>query len=719
MILSLVESPLQFSAALELERYSTDTLKQYCYDSIGMRNFVSNLPLEFETHLTIAWGLPSVRELLSATQIYIGDVNSGSIQRLLLFASLHGKLPAVTILDDGLSTISSLKNILHKRPLVRHRVKNSSIRIVMGVAMVRLIRKLASTGSLSWATALQVQPQLLVQLQISGIKVIQHAFTCLSANDLSPVPCEGPYIIGSALVSDGLINKDKYLDWLRGLAQNHPHLSYFAHRRETDDLLASVSEIPNVEVLKTTLPVETRLTKAAPHSVVYSLPTTATHTLPLTMRSPEVLTTSIPSSWWIQDVPYTTRLHLNSLGQTRSAKPIIVSISDSESYLKWSATLLSSLQSDFETHVWLIENPLLPTPEQTSNALYNTGFDDTRVPIIPRKELKEALVTLEPEIVLAAATGPVVQHIYNVAGKLKKRPGLVSGLPGVGLPATPKGQQYRQQGDLFITHSQFEKERYERVLQQQGFPIEVVTARLPMLKSKSLPVARFSVGEVPQTLIFAPQAKVPVKRSEREAILLALSNFALIFPHSSVIVKVRSRPGEHETHHEKYSYVEILSQLEQEKRVRPGLLQVAVGPLSRFLTVGTALITVSSTAALESLDRGLATAIISDFGVNEDMLNEAFKQSGITTRLDELTDAQFSFPNDQWLTQNYFQPIDSNLHDSLQLLAARAKDDQLRRLPNLALQQNYRTIRATVRSHSPKLVVRTYQFVKQKFGRRF
>ncbi|MGX6450903.1 DUF6716 putative glycosyltransferase [Brevibacterium paucivorans] len=398
-------------------------------------------------------------------------------------------------------------------------------------------------------------------------------------------------------------------------------------------------------------------------------------------------------------------------------KPTLVSLSDSESYLKWSASLLDQLREDFDVHVWLVDNPILPTGEQIANALAGSGFSSAHVPVVKSSELKAVLENLQPDVILAAATGPIVQVIYSTAAFLSHRPGLVSGLPGVGLPATSKGQRYRRLGDMFITHSAFEKERYEQVLDKCRFPVEVVVARLPMLKSKQPPRAEFTPGDVPSRLVFAPQAKVPVEKREREQILLSLNRFAHNFPDSSVIVKVRSRPGEQETHREEHSYTALLQSLEREGKITPGRLSVEVGPMSDFLEPSTALVTVSSTAALESLDRGLATLIISDFGVNEDMLNEAFADSGIAQPLSDLERSDFRFPSEEWLTANYFQPFTDELSRALRLLAERARAQQLPDIRWGAFQQNYRGLRSTVRSRTPKPIVEVYRAFRYKLPR--
>src|SRR5699024_10971026 len=127
------------------------------------------------------------------------------------------------------------------------------------------------------------------------------------------------------------------------------------------------------------------------------------------------------------------------------------------------------------------------------------------------------------------------------------RPALVSGLPGMGLPARGKGMNYRRLMDAFIAHS---------------FAEAAPPSTGPAASSASAPHAvSVSAPAAPRTLVFAPQAKVPAERADREAIIAALAGFADRHDGSRTVIKMRSRPGEFETHHEQHSYVEILEGL--------------------------------------------------------------------------------------------------------------------------------------------------------------
>ncbi|GAA1846431.1 DUF6716 putative glycosyltransferase [Brevibacterium marinum] len=412
----------------------------------------------------------------------------------------------------------------------------------------------------------------------------------------------------------------------------------------------------------------------------------------------------------------------------------IVSFSDSESYLKWATQLLSSLPG-IEADVYLIDSPILPTAEQIANATAGTSWAERSIPIVARTEVARIIAEHRADIVLGAATGPIVAQLFVSAHRLEHRPALVSGLPGMGLPASNKGMNYRRLMDAFITHSFAEVAQYTHVSALTQVPCEIYLARLPMLRSEGIPqptdaagaseptgasqptgasgspASRTTVtaGNVPRTLVFAPQAKVPESLADRESIVRALAEFASRHPGSTAVVKMRSRPGEHETHHELHSYVGILQSLRVQGVPGAECIELGYGPLDEFLVPGAALVTVSSTAALEAFDRGIPTLLISDFGVDRDLLNEAFADSGATGTLAEVAAGTIGFPTSAWLAQNYFHSDDGRLSHHLQLLATRARAGQLPNRRSAVWKQKRLLIRAELRTLAPTPVVTAYR----------
>ncbi|GAB3064140.1 DUF6716 putative glycosyltransferase [Sediminivirga luteola] len=401
--------------------------------------------------------------------------------------------------------------------------------------------------------------------------------------------------------------------------------------------------------------------------------------------------------------------------------PTIVSVSDSESYLKWAARLLSGsgTEGPASAHglqrgqLWLLHNPILPSAAQIEAALAGSAFGPGDVRLLSFAEFPAALRALGdggPDVVVGAATGPVVERVFAAAATLPRRPALISGLPGVGLPAREKGMRFRALGDAFIAHSYAEQAAYQEICRQLDLPTRILVNRLPLLRSTE-PPRRRSQDEERRCLVFAPQAKVPAERAQREAILKALAGYAAAFPGHRVIVKVRALAGEQQTHHEEYAYPVLLAELERRGEIPAGRLEVAAGPLSDYLTADAALVTVSSTAALESIDAGLPTGIISEFGMNEELLTLAFRGSGMELSLAELAAGRIPFPHTRWLEDNYFHQQPEPLFAELERLAADSRAGRLAPLGSRLRASRFRMLRAEARLRAPKPVVRTYQAV--------
>ena len=676
-----------------------------------------------------------------ADRLLLGDPCSGQLQAWFMRT---WPLPQrfqqrLILLDDGLATLHTIRCLSSRSliPLRRLRQPLPVHRKGLALLMARRLRTSLAHGEVVWGTGMTVPPAVRQHFEAAGGHIHKHDFSRAKQLSTGDFPTSKTIVIGSSLAADGLIDFEAYIGWLRGITATH-HSAYFPHRRETPEQLATISAIEGITVLNHELPIEITLAQAPAETEVFSLPTSALAGLVQTMVRPQLHLTTIPASWWKHDAPEAFRRELNractqtlpsaghsdtptSSGTTihsgtpgHTEQPRIVAICDSESYLKWAVRTLAALSDTFQTEMWLIRTPIMPTAEQIKHAVYASPWENTDIPIIHRSELSQELTALSPEVVLAAATGPVVRQIFITAARLDKRPGLVSGLPGIGLPARPKGMQYRRLGDIFITHSHYEERCYRMVANRLDMDIEMVVTRLPMLHTPGLPQLSASQPRKLQQLVFAAQAKVPPEREQRMFILHELAAYKRTHPDTDVIIKVRSRPGEQETHYEAYSYLTLLAEAEQAGDISPGEITIGYGPMTDFLTPGTGLVTVSSTAALEAIDAGLPTHIITDFGLDEDMLNAVFAGSGITGSLSEMRTSGLRFPTTRWLADNYFHPPDEQLLRSLQLLALRSQERQLPPRRSEVWEQRLRVVRAEVRTWAPDPVVTAYQWLRRK-----
>ena len=345
-------------------------------------------------------------------------------------------------------------------------------------------------------------------------------------------------------------------------------------------------------------------------------------------------------------------------------------MADSDSYLKWAAGLLDTLPAGWTTRLTVVRTPIAPSPDQIRAAVIGTRTPEAP-PVLPARALRRTAGRMRPDIVLAACTGPVVDVLVaEVLGDLVPRPVFVTGLPGISIPATEKAWLYRSGCDLFIVHSGREVAEFTRIGAELGARGAVALARLPYLDPPPRPdgAAGGEVAGPRNKVIFATQAKVPRRREERERILLALAELAQRRPDLEVVVKLRARAGERQTHNERHPYERLWRSLVAAGRVRDGLLTFAAGPMHEHLAAAAGFVTVSSTAALEAIRHEVPLLVLSDFGVSAEMINVVFEGSGCLGTLDDLVDARFRTPDAGWCRANYFH--DPSACDAVARMAA-------------------------------------------------
>lgn len=359
-------------------------------------------------------------------------------------------------------------------------------------------------------------------------------------------------------------------------------------------------------------------------------------------------------------------------------------MADSDSYLKWAAGLLDALPEGWTTLLTVVRTPIAPSPEQIRAAVSGTrsagaagGVAGARAaagppPVLSARALRRTAARMRPDIVLAACTGPVVDVLVaEVLGDVRPRPVFVTGLPGISIPATEKAWLFRSGCDLFIVHSGREVAEFTDIGKRLGVRGSVALARLPYLDHGVHPAAGAASGD---KVIFATQAKVPRRREERERVLLALADLARDRPDLEVVVKLRARDSERQTHNERHPYERLWRSLVAEGRVRDGLLTFAAGPMHEHLARACGFVTVSSTAALEAIRHEVPLLILADFGVSAEMINVVFEGSGCLGTLDDLAAGRFRVPDEGWCRSNYFHdPAASDAVDRMAALAERAR----------------------------------------------
>lgn len=333
--------------------------------------------------------------------------------------------------------------------------------------------------------------------------------------------------------------------------------------------------------------------------------------------------------------------------------PKVLAVADTDSYLKWTAATLAALPPGWDHELVLITNPVAPSAEQARAA---TGADSD-LPRLSRARFGRLVAESEPDVVLLGCTGPVVRDLI-VLPELSRpgRPVLVTGLPGISVPATDRALQFRAGCDLFVLHSRRERAEFAAVAAELGLAHRFALARLPFLVTTPQPIDPGA-----RDIVFAAQAKVPRRRIDREALLGALVEVPAPY---RPVVKLRGRPGEEQTHREQWAYPDLAAERGIEHR-----LTWSTESMAAALGSAAALVTVSSTAALEAVAMDLPSLVIDEFGVSADLINVVFEGSGLLGGLAALRAGDFRHVNPVWKQDNYFHDAAENtLVDDLEEL---------------------------------------------------
>ncbi|WP_369369621.1 DUF6716 putative glycosyltransferase [Promicromonospora sp. Populi] len=386
----------------------------------------------------------------------------------------------------------------------------------------------------------------------------------------------------------------------------------------------------------------------------------------------------------------------------------VLAVADSDSYLKWACATLDRLgpadEAGLDRSAVIVKTPIAPTTSQIAAAV--AGSSVVRPAVLPVRELAAHIREKSPDVVLIAATGPVAEVVARaiVAAAGKHRPALITGLPGMALPATPEGTGWRRWCDAFVVHSRLEVDAYRVAFAAHGVAPEVPLARLPFLEHMAT-----SLGTEPvKRVVFAAQAKVPDNRPDRVTLLDRLARLAE--EDFEVIVKLRARKGERQTHNEAFPYDELWDTEHERLGHRSDALRFVDGPMAEWLQAGSALMTVSSTAAMESLALDLSTVIIDDFGVTPELLNAPFAGSGCVLPVAAAAEAFRTGgpkPDPAWLEDNYLHGTESELPATVRDLAERRRAGTLTDLPEVKPWLRTRYLRMALQMYLPKFVYDT------------
>ncbi|MFG1679817.1 hypothetical protein ACGFNP_06555 [Nonomuraea sp. NPDC049269] len=304
-----VESPLQMLCAIEAHRAGLLGPVTAVVPRAGLRALKATRRALSDLALPEGLELAEPRERMPRSPHAVGDAFSGRVQ-LRWLVSLPGR---IVIVDDGLATLRLLELLAAGpyKPLLRARAHPGKLRAALGLAAAIRLR----ASRVSVFTALPVSDELALAVRAAGVDLVRHDFGWLREQPLGgPGPVERTVVLGTSLVRNGLVRRDRYLSWLTDLAAEEP-LAYFPHRREDPADVALIRERPGITVYDAGVPAELTLRGLDPSQRVLSLPSTAISSLRvlLTPRGVAVEPVDVPDDWWTSRAAPALRSHLTGV----------------------------------------------------------------------------------------------------------------------------------------------------------------------------------------------------------------------------------------------------------------------------------------------------------------------------------------------------------------------------------------------------------------------
>ncbi|MFD6226784.1 DUF6716 putative glycosyltransferase [Streptomyces sp. NPDC060232] len=318
-------------------------------------------------------------------------------------------------------------------------------------------------------------------------------------------------------------------------------------------------------------------------------------------------------------------------------------LADSDTRWKWGATTARRLVPDHQLTGYLLRGRATPTARQ----LGEVGVETDRPAEVTCAEFLAEIARERYDVVVLALVGGAVQAVLHGARALwpapARRPVLVTGYVGVVYEKLADGLLLRHGADLVLANSRHDAERFRAVYEGVGADAGAVTeTALPFLGGAPYEPP----GSRAHTVVFAVQPSVPDSRADRAYLLERAAGHARKHPDREVLIKLRSKPGEHTTHLEEQPYQRLAEKI---PGGLPANCRLVYGNMGEVLDGTDLLVTVSSTAALESLHRSIPTAVLTDLGIREALGNHHFLGSGCLASWDQLDSGLLPEGDPVWL----------------------------------------------------------------------
>ncbi|MEV5613765.1 hypothetical protein [Streptomyces sp. NPDC052225] len=227
--------------------------------------------------------------LRSADRVVIGDPFSRYVQLLLTLHTFIGRgARDLVVVDDGTATMEFVSQLARGERLVRwHRRggRPGPRDIAFGPVSSAARRRLTPQEGRSKVSLFTSMP---VDEAPDGVDITANDYAWTRARFGPPRLTRGADLVGTSLVETGVVDLDRYLEAVRGLAAAHGATRYFAHRRESAEKLHRLAVETGLQIVRPDLPLELIARRGPIGRTILSFPSTVVHTLPIALAGTDV-----------------------------------------------------------------------------------------------------------------------------------------------------------------------------------------------------------------------------------------------------------------------------------------------------------------------------------------------------------------------------------------------------------------------------------------------
>jgi hypothetical protein len=216
--------------------------------------------------------------LRRADRIVMGDPFSRYVQLLLTITRARD----LVVVDDGTATMEFVAQLARGERLVRWHRKGGrpGPRDLLFAPVSSSARRRLTPSA---GRRVEVFSSMPVEETPEGVTVTANDFGWTRARFGPPRITKGADMVGTSLVETGVVDGERYVEAVRGLAKAHGVDRYFAHRRESTEKLRRLASETGLEIVRPDLPLELIARRGPIGRTILSFPSTVVHTLPLAL----------------------------------------------------------------------------------------------------------------------------------------------------------------------------------------------------------------------------------------------------------------------------------------------------------------------------------------------------------------------------------------------------------------------------------------------------